>query len=95
MKMVQHMKENGKILKDKIMEFFIIIILIDMKANLNIICMKEKVNYFYLIEIFVMKDFGEMGKNSENLIFIMNWMNLLRKKIMIMILNYNELFDFY
>ena len=81
MKMVQHMKENGKILKDKIMEFFIIIILIDMKENLNIICMKEKVNYFYLIEIFVMKDFGEKEKNLENSIFIIFNIIMLNCKI--------------
>ena len=75
MKMIQHMKENGKILKNKIIEFFILIILIDMKENLKMICMKEKVNYFYLIEIFVMKDFGEKEKNLENSIFIMKIMN--------------------
>ena len=75
MRIIQNMKENGKILKDRIMEFFIIIILIDMRENLKMICMKEKVNYFYLKEIFVMKDSGEKGKNLENSKFIMNLMN--------------------
>jgi len=38
--------------------------------------MKEKENLIYLIEILLMKDFGEMEKNLENLIFIMMMENL-------------------